>query len=137
MFVNQGWELPEELGGHLCQPKEQITLWKAVELFLAYPEIKASANRWRHEIALVNLAEKLGKDTPLKSISVPSLKAYQMERLNKKVQPSAVNRELSTLSRLFGVMIELQLVEVNPVRLVRSLSEKTSERQAYLSFKAV
>jgi len=134
MFMNKGWEMPEALGGAPVRPKQELTLWRAVELFLKYPEVKSSANKWRHEVSLANITAKLGKDTPLKSIWVPSLKAYQIERQSEGVKPSTVNRELTSLSRLFSVMVEMRLVDENPARLVKRLSEKSSERQVYLSW---
>ena len=40
---------------------------------------------------------------------------------------------MSTLSKLFTVLIELRLVDSNPVRLVKKLSVKSGERQVYIS----
>ncbi len=81
---------------------------------------------------MVHLVEKLGKDTPVKSIWVPDLKKYQIERINEGAAPGSVNWELSSLSKLFSVMTELRLVESNPVRLVKKLSGKSGERQVYI-----
>ncbi len=136
MFSNQQWELPTQL-----RPEEQlkeITLWDASRLFLTYPGIRTNANRWRYECALAHVIERLGKDTPIKSIWIPVLKQYQTDRVSEDLAaPATVNRELGTLSRLFGVLIENQLLEVNPVRLVRSLSCKSGLREVYLSFQDV
>jgi integrase len=109
-------------------------LWDASKFFLTCPEISEYSNRWRYECALGNLVEKLGKDTPVKSIWIPRLKVYQMERVKDGAAPATINRELSTLSRLFGVLIENQILDTNPVRLVKSLSCKSGEREVYLSF---
>jgi integrase len=139
MFVNQKWELPPELAAYGAQikPREELTLWKAVQLFYAYPEIKASPSKWRHECAALNLTLKLGKDTPLKEIWVPHLKQYRIERLKEGAAEGTVNRELATLSKVFRIMVELQLVDSNPLRLVPRLSTKSGERQVYLSFQDV
>lgn len=132
LFRNQGWEFPCDLAPR--EPvREETTVWKAVNIFQNYPEIKACKARPRYEYALVHLVEKLGKDKPIKSIWVPDLKTYQIEHLNEGASPATINRELSTLSKIFSVLIELQLVETNPVRLVKRLSEKSGERQVYLS----
>lgn len=136
MFENQGWQLPDGLRGDIV-PRKELTLWEAWELFWKSPEIKASPGRWRYECAVLHLVEKLGKDRPVRSIWVPDLKAYQMERRSEGAAPATVNRELSSLSRLFGVLIDHRLVESNPVKLVKRLSEKSGERQAYLSFKDI
>lgn len=140
MFRNQQWELPPELGGFVSpKPTEVLTLWKAAELFIKYPEINKNPSRWRHEIALAHLGAILGRDTTLKSIWVPSLKKYRIERQEQGAAPDTVNRELSTLSRLYGVMIEMELVEAdrNPVRQFKQLSAKSGERQVYLSRQTV
>jgi integrase len=131
LFKNQGWELPLDLVGR--EPVQELTLWAAAEIFFKYPEIKDSPTRWRYECCMVNLVEKLGPDRPIKSIWVPDLKKYQIERLNEGASEGSINWEMSTLSKLFGVMIDLRLVDTNPVRLVKKLSVKSGERQVYIS----
>jgi len=133
MFVNKGWELPPDLGRAAGEPKEELGLWKAAELFLRYPEIRDNPERPRYEMCLVHLTKHFGKNRPVKSIWVPDIKEYVAQRLSKKAAPSTVNREKGTLSRIYQVLIELQLVEVNPCRLIKNLSQKAEERQAYLS----
>jgi integrase len=54
--------------------------------------------------------------------------------MKQGASPSTVNREKGTLSKLFQVLVERRLVEDNPCRLVTNLSQKSEERQAYLSF---
>ena len=138
MFVNQKWEFPPDLGGYAApRPKEELTLWKAAEHFLRYPEISTSKGRWRYEIALAHLVAKIGKDLPLKSIWVPRLREYQIERRSEGAAPDTINRELGTLSKLFTVMMELQLIEANPVRLLKRLSAAAGERQVYLGRETV
>jgi integrase len=132
LFQNQKWELPPELSG-VSQPKEELTLWKAMDLFLNYPEIKQSPTRERYEYALIHIVEKIGREKPIKPIWVPELKTYRTERLEEGASPATINWEMSTLSKLFGVLIELKLVENNPVRLLKKLSAKAGERQVYLS----
>jgi len=132
MFSNQEWRLPPELSGD-TRPIEELTVWKACEIFLTYPDIRSAPGRWRHECSVAHLVEKLGKSTPLKSLWIPALKTYQQSRLAEGAAADTINRELSTLSRLFGVMIELQLVDNNPAKLVKRLSAKSGERQAYVS----
>jgi integrase len=134
MFLNQRWELPPELGGTVAEPpKEELTLWRACERFLKYPEIKSSPGRWRYEIALAHLVEKIGQDFPLKSLWVPRLREYQLERKEEGAAADTINRELGVLSKLFTVMTELQLVESNPCRMVGRLSAISGQREVYLS----
>lgn len=136
LFRNQGWEFPEGLvPQEEKQPSQELTLWNAVRLFLADPHVKDAPNRWRYECALANVVEKLGKGALIKSLWVPRLKQYQAERLADGVREATINREISSLSRVYGILIELQLVEHNPCRLVKPLSTKSGEREVYLSLR--
>lgn len=47
--------------------------------------------------------------------------------------PSTINWEKGTPSKIFQVLVELQYVETNPARLVKNLSQKSEERNVYLS----
>ena len=133
MFRNQGWEIPPDLGP-TEQVREELTLWKSMELFLKYPEIRNGAERERYEQCLVHLVDHFGKDRPVKSLWVPEIKEYIAERLKDGAAPSTVNREKGTLSKLFQVLVELRRLDANPVRLVKNLSQKSEEREVYLSF---
>jgi len=134
MFENQGWELPPELGGaSQSTPQQELTLWKACELFVRYPDIRSSRSRERYEMCIIHLVEHFGKDRPVKSIWIPEIKLYQMVRLGMGASPSTANWEKGTLSKIFQVLVEQRLVDANPCRLVKSLSQKSEERQAYLS----
>ncbi len=140
MFTNQQWELPPELDDFVTQkPTGVLTLWKASELFIKDPEVNLDQYRWRYEIALAHLADKLGRDTPLNSLWVKDLKRYRIARRQEGAAPDTVNKEISTLSRLYRVMIEMELVKPdrNPVRLLKRLSAKSGERQVYLSRQTV
>jgi len=132
MFRNQGWETPSGLMGDEAL-REEVTLWKALELFFKYPDINGSPNRERYEQSLVHVVEHWGKDFPVKSIWIPQIKEYQILRLNDGVAPSTVNKEKSALSRVFQVLVEMKHLDVNPARLVKNLSEKSGERQVYVS----
>ncbi len=133
MFKNRDWELPADLGD--SKPvKEEVTLWRAVELFLNYPGIKNSKTKERYVYALRHVVGHLGKDRPVKGLWLPEIRLYQSERLTEGARPGTINWETATLSKLFGVLVELQFLDVNPVRLVKKLSEKSGQRQVYLSF---
>jgi integrase len=134
MFHNQKWQLPEELGGNTT-PKIELTLWRAIELCLKYPEVHNSTSRERHEQAFVHATEHWGKDFPVKQIWIPQIKEYQLGRLNQGAAASTVNKERAALSKMFQVLVELKHLDVNPVRLVKPLSEKNSKRQVYISVK--
>jgi integrase len=69
----------------------------------------------------------------VRSIWIPQIKEYQVRRLNEGASASTVNKERAALSKMFQVLVELKYVEVNPARLVKSLSERSGERQVYIS----
>lgn len=136
MFRNQGWELPVDLAPAELV-REELTLWKGIEIFLNYPEIKQSAEKERYVMCFTHLVEHFGKDQPLKGMWVPHIKEYMILRSGAGVSPSQVNREKGTLSKMFQVLTELQYLETNPCRLIKNLSQKSEERQVYLSFSDV
>ena len=75
----------------------------------------------------------MGKEKPLRDIWAPAVRLYQADRLAEGASPTTVNWETSTLSRIFRVMVELRLVDANPVRIVEQLSRKGSEREAHIA----
>jgi integrase len=132
IFKNKGLAVPSDLAPE--QPiTEELTLWKATELFLKYPEIKNSQERSRYEQCIVHLVEYFGKEKAIKSIWVPEIKTYIATRLGEGAAASTANREKGTLSKMFQVLVELRLIENNPCRLMKNLSQKSEERQVYLS----
>jgi len=124
MFQNQDWKLPSGLKVDQ-EPKDELTLWRSIELCLTYPELRTSENRERLQQCFVHLVEKLGKEFPVKSIWIPQIKEYQIERLREGAAPSTVNKEKSALSKMFQILVELRHLDVNPARLVKNLSEKS------------
>jgi integrase len=132
MFRNKGWAIPPDLAPQ-HQVTEELTLWKATELFLTYPEIRDSKERARYQQCLVHLIKHFGKEKAVNSIWVPEIKNYVAERLGEKAAPSTANREKGTLSKMFQVLVELRLIETNPCRLIKNLSQKSEERQVYLA----
>ncbi|AFM26020.1 tyrosine-type recombinase/integrase [Desulfomonile tiedjei] len=135
MFKNQNLAIPPDLGGD--ELKEDLTYRDACKIFITDPGIHDSPGRWRHELSLANIGAKIGVNRPIKSVWIPELEQYQRDRLTDKVSPATVNRELVSLSKLFSVLIKHRLIEVNPVRLLDSLSARDGERQVYISFKDV
>jgi integrase len=132
MFQNQGWRLPQDLGSE--EPvKEELTLWRGIELCLKYPEVRNSENRERLEYCFAHFVEHWGKDFPMKSIWIPQIKEFQIERINEGAAPATVNKEKAAMSKMFQVLVELRHLDVNPARLVKNLSEKSGERQVYIS----
>jgi integrase len=125
--------LPHEVA-ILNEPAKDLTLWEAVELFLNYPTVKDAKNKQRHIYSLHHIVKHFGKDRLVKEVWAPDIRGYQEVRKAEKAAPSTINWEMSSLRRLFGVLIELRAVKDNPVPAVSQLSTKGSERKVYLSF---
>lgn len=138
MFRNRQWEIPPDLGGE--EPRtvtEELTLWRGIEIFLNYPSVRDCKAKERYISCLKRLVEVFGKEKPIKQIRTPDVRLYVSQRVASGASPSTVNWEKATLSKLFQVLIELEYAESNPVRQVRNLSQKSEERQIYLSFSDV
>ena len=132
MFQNQGWEIPPDLRDRESV-QDELTLWRATEIFLNYPSVRECKSKDRYIYCLKHLVRKMGKEKPLKDLWAPDVRLYQAERLAEGASPTTVNWETSTLSRLFRVMVEQRLVDTNPVRMVEQLTRKSSEREAYIA----
>ena len=139
LFQALNLEVPEDLEGILpaMEPEQVLTLWRGAELFLKYPEVRTESRQYKYQLCLAHLVEYFGKDFPIKNLWAPEIRAYQVARLEQGASPSTVNWEKGTLSKMFRVLVERRLLEANPVRLVPNLSQKSEERQAYLSRKTV
>ncbi|MHB8204798.1 MAG: tyrosine-type recombinase/integrase [Desulfomonilaceae bacterium] len=138
LFVNQNWEMPEELAPRKIQtPAKVFTLWDAIELYVKDPSFKVLSKPVRYEEALSHLVKFFGKNRTFTDLWIPDLKLYRTHRSNQGVANSTINREISTLSGVFRVAIEHQVVEPNPCRLLKRLSEKSGHRNAYISLEDV
>ena len=134
LFRNRNWELPADLIV-MDEIRPELILWNGVLKSLGHPEIKGSPVRERLEYCFSHIVEKWGKDMPVKSIWITQIKQYQQDRLNEGAAPATVNREKAALSKMFQVLMEERLADANPARMVKNLSEKSGERQVYISFR--
>lgn len=126
-FQNKGWKLPPDLA--ICEPEEELTLEKAMKDYLHADE---KHRRERNIFATVRLLEYFGKDCPLADINVLRIKKYRLARL-EKVKNATVNREIAVLSGILRVQVELEAIDYNPCRMIKSLPEE--QRDTYLSWK--
>ncbi|MBM3300882.1 MAG: recombinase XerD, partial [Deltaproteobacteria bacterium] len=123
---NKGWSLPPELARPL--PGDEPTLILAIREYL-----RADArNRSERNVSAVDrLIEYFGEDYRLKDMRVPQLRAYQRSR-QEKVQNGTVNRELSVLSGVMRLHVELEILDFNPCTMIKRLPE--NQRDSYLSW---
>jgi len=86
------------------------------------------------EDAFVHIVRMWGKGFPIKKIWIPEIKRYQVERHYQGASASTINKERSALSKMFQVLIEMELCDRNPVRLVKGPDERDGKREVYVSF---
>lgn len=138
IFQNKGWKLPESLT--TARPdafakgdqKSPLTLWKAVNIFLNYPDVRMSGNRERHKQALAHILEYFGYEYPMKTMWVPEIKGYLVSRKEAGAASSTINKEKAALSKMFQVLLESRHIHANPVRLIPYLSERDAKRGCYI-----
>jgi integrase len=134
LFVNQKWEMPETLKpAQARRPPKVITFWNGVKIYVNDPSFKNLSMPKRYHQKLAHLVKYFGKNRPVKDITIPVLKAYRENRSQQGVTNATINREMSAISGVFRVLIEHQLLEINPCRQIKKLSEKSGERQVYIS----
>jgi integrase len=123
---NKGWSLPQELARPL--PNGEITLITAVKTYLKTDQKNRSE---RNLTAIDRLLEHWSENFRLKDIRVPEIRQYQRARL-QKVQNGTVNRELSVLSAIMRLHLEMECIDFNPCSMVKRLPE--NQRDTYLSW---
>lgn len=138
LFRNQKWEIPPELAPTPVQnPLKVFTFWDAVQLYVNDESFKCLSRPDIYMTKLAHLVKFLGKSKPLKELWIPDLKLYRSHRTSQGASNASINRELAALSGVFRVAVEHQVVEINPCRQIKKLSEKSGQRQVYLSFEDV
>ena len=117
--------------------RAELTLWRAAEIFLNRPEIKHCNEIKHYQWCLAHLIKYFGKQKALEEIWIGDIRAYVAHRQAEGAYPSTINREKGTLSKIFQTLEEARIVEANPCRLVKNLSQKIEERQAYIAYRDV
>lgn len=138
LFSNQSWEKPQAIKPvFVPEVSSQPTLWTGIELYVqdsSFLRLAASKDQAR---CLANLTKFFGKHAPIDSIWVPEIKQYREHRLRQGAQPATCNREVSALSRVFVILGEHRLVQANPCRMLKRLSEKSGLREVYICYEDV
>ncbi|MCX5874630.1 MAG: site-specific integrase, partial [Deltaproteobacteria bacterium] len=107
LFINQSWEIPEELAPKpVQQPPKVFTFWDAIQLYVNDPSFKLLSKPIRYEEALSHLVKFFGKTRAIKDLWIPDLKLYRTHRSNQGAANATINREISALSGVFRVVIE-------------------------------
>ncbi|MGC8602701.1 MAG: tyrosine-type recombinase/integrase [Desulfomonilaceae bacterium] len=138
LFVNQNWEVPPELKPPTLQePPRVFSLWDAIKLYTNDPSYKNLSRPEDYATKLAHLVGFFNKDRHVKDIWIPDLKLYRTYRSNQGVSNATINRELAAFSGVFRVLIEHQILDINPCRQLPKLSEKSGQRQVYISYEDI
>ncbi len=86
------------------------------------------------KVETFHIVKYFGKGKALKDLWIPDLKLYRTHRSSEGASNATINREMSAFSGIFRVVVEHQLVDSNPCRLLKRLSEKSGQRHVYISF---
>ncbi len=112
--------------------KRKITFKEMADLYLEkYAKVKKKGWRRSDWVFLRRLKPYFGIHK-LAKISPFMIEEYIAGRKEEGLKNSSVNRELSCLRKIFNLAIDWDYVAVNPVRKVKSLSEKGSMRERIL-----
>jgi integrase len=138
LFANQGWEMPEGLQPTRAkEPPKEFTFWDAVQLYVNDASFKCLSKPKVYEAKLAHLVRFFGKGKPIKQIWIPDIKVYRSQRSSQGASNASINREMAAMSGIFRVLVEHQVLEINPCRQIKKLSEKSGERQVYMSLQDV
>jgi integrase len=135
LFINQQWEMPKELAPQKAkEPPKEFNLWNSVQLYVNDASFKSLSQPKVYEAKLAHIIKFFGKSKPIKQIWIPDLKVYRTHRTSQGASNASINREMAAFSGVFRVLVEHQVLEINPCRQIKKLSEKSGERQVYISF---
>lgn len=126
LFRNREWAIPADL-----RAEEPLTLGKAVEMCLAAPENQA--RRARLKTILGRVKQHFGESLPISSLWIPQIREYLHTRQAAGAAPSTLNKEKVAISAMFRVLAEARVVQVNPALMIPCISEKSGQREAYVS----
>lgn len=137
LFKNRGWTLPPALinavGNHGAA--EQLTLLQAIEYAQTDPELQSLADPTRPKQAFAHILAYWGPDYPVKDIRIRQIKEFMLKRQKEGAAGATINRERSSLSKLFKVLMEADLIDRNPVRETLPADERAGQRDIYISHK--
>ncbi len=134
LFVNQSWQIPQELQPAQARPPAiETTLWNAIQLFVNSHYFSALKHPDRYQAFFFHLVSHFKKNCPIKDLWTPQIHQYRAQRIAQGASNSTVNKEVAGLSKIFRNLIDHKIVTENPCRLVESLSEKSGLREVYIS----
>ncbi|MGO9570507.1 MAG: tyrosine-type recombinase/integrase [Desulfomonilaceae bacterium] len=130
---------------------QDIVLWDeerpkrgAVQIFFADRIIrqKPESTLQRYSMCIVHLTRLLKSNKRMADIWTDEIREYYAQRIDEGASPNTIGWEISTLSGIFGVLVnkkKITGISENPCRNVRgrdkstALNFKSKTRQAYLS----
>jgi integrase len=135
LFRNRGWTLPPALINSVENhgAAEELTLFQAIDYALSDPELQNLADPTRTEQALSHAISYWGLEYPVGHIKVRQIKEYMQNRKKEGAAAATVNRERSALSKMFGILMQADYLDRNPVKETLPADGRDGQRDAYIS----
>ncbi len=111
-----------------------MTLLQAIEYAQTDPDSKKLADPTRLKQAFVHILAYWGPDYPVKDIRIRQIKEFMQKRQMAGAAGATINRERSSLSKLFKILMEADMVDRNPVRETLPADERDGQRDIYVSY---
>lgn len=100
--------------------KPNVTLYKAVRLYLDYVDIKKKSNTIERELYVYNSFKKFIGDIKIRSITSDMIEEYIRKRYRfDKISPATVRIEIKTLRQFFNVLISHKFLVSNPATAIQ------------------
>jgi integrase len=114
--------------------KTPMTPWQdAVNQFRAWFKVNtapATAEMYHYSLKVL---DPFFNTMTLDKVTPPMIEHFKSVRLSQGLSPATVNRNISTIKRLFSLSEDWGMIEGNKMDKVKMLSEKTSKRTDFLS----
>jgi len=97
------------------------------------PWVLTHNKRGEYNIEVLNRDFKFLLEKSIFDISIMDVEEWQTKSIKRGLKPNTVNRKLACLKGLFSRAVGLELMDVSPIRKVKSLKQEDDDRTRYLT----
>jgi integrase len=138
LYQNRGWKIPLEIFSRVHDwSQEEITIHEAARRCYQDPLIQTQSPLYRERLrqCFKHIYKFRGPNIPVNAVDVRFVKEYVEHRIKQGAALDTVRRERTAMAQIFDILIEHQLADSNPVRLLKWRPSKKSknERRPFLS----
>jgi integrase len=113
---------------------EELTLIQGIEYCMNDPEVLSLTDPTRYEQSFAHVLAYWGPDFAVKELGIRKIKEYMLKRTNEGASGSTINKERGSLSKMFKVLVEANILTRNPIRDTSPADEKAGQRDVYISY---